>query len=439
MKLKRTLLTGSLLFVLALPACTGFSIQKILTQDIQSNQPLEATPVAQKPTLIPTLLPPQPTQASSQLITIWVPPVFNPDDGSKAGNLLKERLNKFIEENPGTQIQVRVKNENGPGGLLDTLSTASAAAPMAIPSLIFLPRSDFENAALKGLLYPITGLVKNFNNSDWYPYAQQLSIIQGEIYGLPFAGDASILLYRPEKLGYPNPNWNSIYRFGQVVLFPAADPQALFTLALYQSIGGTVTNDKGQPSLNPEILKRVFSFYVNGAKQGLFPFWITQFETDEQTLQAYKEMKSNMVLTWISNYLRSLPADTLAMPIPPYDTKGYTQANGWILALSDPAPEHRPTSMKLAEFLVQSEFLSHWTATAGLLPTRPSELNAWNNKSIQILVDQVALTANILPTNDILTDIGPVLQEATIQVIKLQVDPSAAAESAASKLTPVQP
>ena len=101
-----------------------------------------------------------------------------------------------------------------------------------MPSVIALRRSDLELAALKSLVQPLDGLSNAIDQPDWYDYARDLSMVQGATYGLPFAGDALILNYRPNKTGAPDPNnWDAIFRLETPLVFPAGDAQALFQLA----------------------------------------------------------------------------------------------------------------------------------------------------------------------------------------------------------------
>jgi hypothetical protein len=51
------------------------------------------------------------------------------------------------------------------------------------------------------------------------------------------------------------------------------------------------------------------------------------------------------------------------------------------------------------------------------------------------LIHQISLAAQLIPPSDVLTSLGPPLQEATVQVLKLEIDPLAAAEEAAGSLS----
>jgi len=370
-----------------------------------------------------------------EVITLWLPPQFDPSGTGPAAKLLTDRLNSFMDQNPGVEVQVRIKAASGPGSLLETLSAASAAAPSALPSLIALSRSDLETAALKGLIFPLDSLLStSIDDIDWYTYARQAALIQGSTFGLPFAGDALLLVYRTGHVNQPTDEWAGILRQGQPVAIPAADPQALLTLDLYQALGGTVADAQGRPVLQPEILAQVLKLFSDGSKQGVFPAWLAEYQTDGQAWQAYHEQSAQWLVTWSSHYLAELPADSTAMGLPSLGTNHLSLATSWLWALSDPEPERRALAVRLAEYLAQGDFLANWTAAAGYLPTRPTALAMWPNQSIQSLLSQIVLSAQLRPNNDLTSSLGPVLADATLQVIKRQTDPVQAAQAAAERL-----
>ena len=90
--------------------------------------------------------------------------------------------------------------------------------------------------------------------------------------------------------------------------------------------------------------------------------------------------------------------------------------------------------MRLAEFLTQDEFLKKWTVVAGYLPVRPSSLMGWTDANLRSTLSQVVLSAEMRPTNDVLTSLGPIFADATLQVVKRQSDAKQAAQSAAERL-----
>ncbi len=405
----------------------------------------EIRPVA--PTVLPstpTVKPTEKQEASEPLptasatphsaIVLWVPPEFDPNAETEAGKKLNQRLKEFSRQNGGVQVQVRVKASSGPGSLLESLGAAAAAAPSALPSVVALSRSDLEIAALRGLVHPLDGISTVIDETDWYDYARQLAMVQGATFALPFAGDALVIAYRPAKVAAPPVDWPAVFRLGQPLAFPAGDPQALFVLSLYQSVGGTVEDAQRRPMLEPDHLSQVLQMLGDGEQKAVFPNWLSQYETNGQVWQAYRDGRVNALVTWVSNYLTSLPPDTAAVPVPKVNDTSMSLATGWGWAVADAIPEHRALSVKLAEFLVQGEFMASWTEAAGYMPTRPSTLAAWSNQSLKTLLSPVAVSAQARPTVDQLSSLGPVLKEASLKVLKRESDPTQAAQAASEKL-----
>lgn len=368
-------------------------------------------------------------------LRVWVPPQFDPAFGTRAGNLFQERLDEFGSRRPGVRVEVRVKAVDGPGGLLDSLTAASAAAPLALPDLIALPRAMLEAAALKGLLHPFEGVTTVMEDPDWYEYSRQLARLQSSTFGLPFAGDALILVYRPAVIAAPPIDWPAALQTTGPLVFSAADQQALFTIALYQAAGGEIRDDQGRPFLDANVLAQVLAFYQEAEQAGLMPYWLTQYQSDNQVWEAFLENRTDLVVTWASRFLTDLLADTAVAPIPTTNGTSFTLATGWVWALAAPKPEHQLLSAQLAEFLTESSFLAEWTEAAGYLPPRPSALEAWSNTSLQSLIGPVALSASLYPSTDVLTSLGPHLEQATVAVLKQQIDPLTAAQTAVANLS----
>lgn len=378
----------------------------------------------------------QPTAPLVRTVTlqIWVPPQFDPSTDSPASQILQARLDEFTDQRSRVYIDVRVKAVSGPGGLLDSLSTASAAAPLALPDLIALPRTSLEAAALKGLVFPYDGLSASMEADDWYDYARQLAELQNTTFGLPFAGNALVMLYRPGEISQTPTNWASLLEVDDILTFPADDQQALFTLAQYLAAGGQIRDTEGRPTLELNQLTEVLTFFQAAQDVGIMPFWLTQYTNDDQSWGAYLDNRSNLVISWISRYLSEMPVDSNATTLPTPDRQPFTLANGWVWALSNPDPERLALSVELAEFLTSPDFLAEWVSAAGYLPPRVDALDGWTSTTLRMLLDKVAKSAKVIPPSDLLAAISPALHQATLDVLKDQADAATAARSAVNKL-----
>ncbi|MEW6649461.1 MAG: extracellular solute-binding protein [Chloroflexota bacterium] len=419
-----------------LAGCTQW-LQPLLP-DLISSPPTATLPPTRTPeapfdlTATPEPLPPV---GGNITLTVWLPPQFDPQAGTPAGDLMKARLEAFMEDNPGVLIYARIKAASGPGGLLESLTATTAAAPRALPSVVALNRSDLEAAALKGLIHPVEGISTALENPDWYPYARQLASVQGIPFGLPFAGDALMLFYRPAATGGTSPQtWEEILSFGSPMIFAADDPQAMLTLTLYRSLGGLVQDLQNRPALQAESLEQVLNLFQDGMRRGTFPATTTQFQSAGQVWQAFLEGQSDWAVTWSSFYLSSLPPDIAPQVLPSLGTDEFTQAAGWVWAIAEPDAQRREVSVALAEYLSDVSFLAQWAPAAGYLPVHPTSLNNWQPATLQVILSQVVLSAQVRPTNEVMVSIGPVLREASLAVLRNQSSASQAAQSAAEKL-----
>lgn len=411
------------LFLLA--GCAN--IASLLSTPEPASVPDSTVTATVAPTISPT---PSATPGGLRILRIWVPPQFDPAAETPAGTLLQERLDEFMARRPDLQIEVRVKAESGPASLLNSLATTRAAAPSIMPDLVALSRADLEAAVASGLLHPLDGLSTLPDDPDWYPYARQMAHIQNTTFGLPFAGDALALVgYR-----YPLPSTWSELSDETLFIFPAASPRALFSLSLYLSAGGTLQNSQGSPALDETIMADVLSFYLPPTENEFIPASVTTYENDEQAWGAFREQRGNLVVSWASRYLHEQSTSLALAPLPGLETGSYGLATGWSWALAGSNSEIQPLAVELVEFLSDSQFLAAWTQAAGYLPTRPTALSSWSDANTQIILTQIAESAHLQPSQNLLATHGPLFSEATLSVLNGEQLPLVAAQAALEQL-----
>ena len=381
-----------------------------------------------------TTLAPTPTPAPITQLTLWVPPEMDPQGETEAGTLLANRLQLFSELHDGLDIIVRVKSPSGSGGLLDALTSTGAVAPDALPDLIALDRSDLETAALKSLIFPLDGLTSIIDDPNWFDFTREMSLVQGSTFGLPIAADALALVYRPVSFPDPPSSWDEILNGDIKLAFAADSDQALLALTLYQAEGGLIQDNQRRPLLESIPLTKVFQLFREGVDSGVLPSWLNQYQTLSQVWSGYKEGESNLAVIWLSDYLKEIPVDSAIAPLPPMASGPFSLGTGlsWAVATSD---ENRQTlTIELAEFLVDPIFLSEWTSAAGYIPSRPSSLESWTVSDLQTTVSQIAQNTHLLPSNDLISSLGPILRENTLQLMQGLIDPGQAAQVAVDSL-----
>jgi ABC-type glycerol-3-phosphate transport system substrate-binding protein len=206
------------------------------------------------------------------------------------------------------------------------------------------------------------------------------------------------MLHRPELK--VNSTWNDIFLSKEPFLFSAGDPQALVVLALYVSAGGKLVYEQGVPTLEEVPLTQTLTLIKNGVTTKTFSPTLLNFESDDQSLQAYHNGSGGMVITWA-------PGDEAIYPIADLGTPT-TFANGWMWALSGSSPENQQLAVNLAEFLLEDSFLAEWISGMNYLPTRIYQ-GAHTNTILE--------SAHALPANDVLTVLGPILNQALSRVL----------------------
>lgn len=393
-------------------------------------------------TATPSTAPNVPTvtsQTNAHHLILWIPPDFDPHSGSAAGDLLQGRLDEFINSHPGLTIDVRIKAESGQGGLLDSLSSTSAAAPGAIPSLVALPRSEMETAAVKGLIFPWTDLVKESATGDVYPYAVSLGKVQGTTYGLPFAGDALVMVYRPLQVVYAPTSWHEYTSREHPVIFPAGDPQALITTQMLLSLEYAEQTPLEKTSVDQESLKKAYNVINDGASSGTFPYWLADYDSFEKGYQAFLDNRANYAVMWASSVLNRLPENVALASLPAVNAQPFTLADGWMWVLTNTSEDQRQVTIALAEYLMDDQFLAEWTEAANLMPTSQSILKKWKNQTDAATVNEIASSAQLIPSNEFISSISPILQQGTLGMIRGQINYLQAFENSLKDLEFIYP
>ena len=422
------------LLMIVLAGCSDFPLlgNAPISSPVLSD--LETAPIINSPSPISTATPEAVPSGPTRLI-VWIPPFMSLESESPSADLLKLRLEEFENQYQDLVIETRVKAVYGPGGLLDSLGAASAAAPTALPDLVALPRDIEETAAVKGLLLPLDDLTDAPGEPDWYPYAQQLAHLQKNIYGFPFAGDALVQVFHSNLIAEPLTSWQMWIDLQQSLIFPAGSDEAFITLALYQANGGMFRDDQGRPQLSTKELSDVLDFYQNSLQVGsINGESLIQLQDDQAAWDAFKTGKGQSLITWASRYLQERSELDTIVHIPTPEGEPFALANGWVWAVAGRDEQKRQLAVSLAEFLTDSQFLSDWSLSAGYLPTRPSSINLWTDAKLAKSTIEIVSAAVLIPQTDVLSVVQVPLQQAAITILKGQSDPLEAAKQASDSI-----
>jgi ABC-type glycerol-3-phosphate transport system substrate-binding protein len=356
-------------------------------------------------------------------LRLWLPPQFAPQGSSVASKLLKARLNEYLAGHPGIDLDIRIKGSADSPSMLDAISLTRSAAPAILPDLAALSRLDLEAAALKGMLHPLGGLSEELDSPDWYLYARESGRVQNVDYGLPFAGDALGIVYHPSAFEQTPATWDELFARRRSLAMVTGDPDSLLLLDLYLSTGTALVNSANQPQLEQGALQRVLELVQAGN--------VVPLQSEDAVWSAFVDGRADMGLVWASRFLREPDLDDSAlMPLPSLDGQPFVLATTWAWALAGSNSRNDEAAAELAKWLTAEDFIAQWDLAAGYLPPRPTALQAWPNSEPLDLISQ---SAEVMPGDDLLTLVGPILQDALDRTLRGEV-PEEVARSAAEAL-----
>jgi ABC-type glycerol-3-phosphate transport system substrate-binding protein len=384
-------------------------------------------------TRTPEVLQPSPTPKRN--LTIWLTPTFAPDPSTPAGILLEERLIAFQQTNPGISVVIRLKEEQGPGSLLETLLAAHNVAPSVLPDVIAIDPIALNSAALKGLLIPLDGLVAQPNSPEWYDHAISTTYDLGSFFGLPFASDAEVLAYKMDRYPEAPSSWSDLLTSSATFIFPAGDPNAAFTLFQYTALDGPLYDDSGMPTLDPILLNDLFTFYHSAHVSGVLPTSIFQYLSPADTWDSLKSDQVSSAVAPLSSFITEGNPDAIAaVPLPARTQPGISPAENWSWAIVTPDPVRQRLAAELITWLTEPEFLGPWTYALGMLPPTTSSLALWPEGAEAALVSSLVTIALPRPTAEELATFGPILHTAVEAVFLGGVTPTEAARNALEEL-----
>ncbi len=408
---------AALLAALLLVGCAG------LGADSTPNPGPESTP-----TFSPTTIPATSTPSPNGNLVLWLVPRFAPSTDTAAGALLLARLQAFEANHPGLIITTRIKQESGSGGLVETLQAAAIAAPATLPDIVVLNVEMLNQAAGDGLILPLDDLLTTPSAPTWYDFSLDASMVNGGRYGMPFAADCDVLSYSLAAYPAAPRAWDDLLNGPAHFLFPAADPQAVFTINLYLAAGGAITNTAGVPMLEAEPLAEVFSFYELLLTADVVPLISRQYTTAAETWAQQSGGKAVAALAPLSTFFNTyIPSLHSAAPLPAPDTAGTIFAETWSWAIVPHDPAHQALAAELLQWLSDPEFLGPWTNALNLLPPNAPTLATWPDGPKASIASRLVTSAQNRPGDEILDVLGPPIQEAVQQIFLEGATPEEAA------------
>lgn len=358
---------------------------------------------------------PTPAAPPSKLI-LWLPPDLDPAADSPAAAVLKNRLDEFAYKN-AVEIEVRIKAVSGSGGLLDALRTTHAAAPLSSPDVVALSREQLIQAEDDEIIFRNDGLTAIMDNLDWYNFGRNAVMIQGEVTAVPFRGVPMGLVYNSANQLVPSNEWADVKLNYGYFGFAADDPRGTFLLMLYLSLGGQVQNEQGITILQEEPLKASLQILKDGLNTRHIGDLVLTMQNDTQVWDAFSARRVNTAFVPVDVVLRGREADAGA-PDPAFTSPNKTLTDAWVWALGSEEPQRQALAVALIEHLSDTQFMAEWSEALKTLPAKASAMGSWKEIALKPALEKMASGAILYPPDAILNNIGPILRNATLLILR---------------------
>jgi len=236
------------------------------------------------------------------------------------------------------------------------------------------------------------------------------------------------------KNNFLNNNYASLasqpIQFGKIG-FAAGNSKSLLPFLWYQSAGGKFLMESDRLMLDESALLALFNTVADNKRAGNFSASFSQYITQTELIEAYTAGDLDSVIIWSSKLRANLNESAMTF-IPMIGNAPYTYADGWVWCLVQNATSDVDRNIDFLQYMVSAEFLQKWTVETDYLPVRPSTTDSLDGT--QAIIDNLLLSADIIPSDDVRDRIGQILSEEMSQLLQGTISPEIATQTVISML-----
>jgi maltose-binding protein MalE len=431
-----------LLFLLAGMLLSGCDLLPATptTQPGDGSGGLDETSFPPEPTARPSPAEATPGSPTAITLTMWTTESFSPTQAITSGQILAAQVAEFEGDHPDVRLEFLLKKPYGRGGMLDYLLVTSPVVPELLPDLAILDVNELAAAVQAGALQPLDNLISPELVADLYPFAREVALFDGQLWGLQYRAELNHLVYNTGKLTVPPRSWPGVLSSPGIYAFPAGGQGGLVNdsfLVQYLAVRPwPVESDPDAPFLDVDSLTAVLQFYQDGVSRGVFAPQILDYQTVDDCWSAYVAGEADLAHISAHRYLMegdALPNAAVA-PIPAINGAGPPLTQGWALVLVASEPERQSLAVELMARWIAADTNASWNRAAGYLPTRQSAASilaeiaeAGGADSYMRFVNQQLQTARARPRLPNYAQVAAALQEAVEDVLSGAAMPEEAA------------
>ncbi|MCB9453541.1 MAG: extracellular solute-binding protein [Anaerolineaceae bacterium] len=325
-----------------------------------------------------------PTPSGPMVLTIWIPEPLSPLNNRDAATDIAQQITAFEASEPDILVETRLKKVRDIGGIMETLRTASAVAPGALPDLVLVRREDLLTAVQSGLIQPLDERTYTAHLADFYPGVLELGKVNGQLYGLPYALDVSHLAYVGNSTGGNSDlqwQFSDILENNQPFVFAAGRTSGLNDVFLIQYLAaGGVAMDGTIGSLNANALRSTLTFYEQAVAAELLTPSLLDYTVSTDFSDGLSNGTIPAAVINASQYLvlrETLPNLQVA-PVPTASEGFTTLVDGWMWVMVTSNADQQTASARFINWMLDAERQGHFTEIVHLIPSqRDAVLRRW--------------------------------------------------------------
>lgn len=365
-------------------------------------------------TAVTDATPAPPAPIADRPLTVWVPEFMTVDGDTPAANILRGMILDFEQRHTEGAVEIAVKQQSGPNGMLSFLRSAQEVAPAVLPDVVVLDGQDLWRAVDLGLAKPLTadGLPEA---ERFFPAARDAVAYQDTVYGVPYAMD---LIHAVHTDAQPvPPTWSAVLSGTVPYLFAgaAADPNLNPTLVLqYVLAGGSLA--ESDIAVDVQTTRALLEFYAQGLSTGTIAEQnSTLTDTDAVWRQLDTETPAIALVSAHAMLAQRDVAERLTYGPPPAATEAqHALAQTYAFVVLTDDPERAALAYELILAFLEPAVLGNWSQFVHYLPATPTALDTWGEELPypDFLAGFLADGATAIPNGRAFYDYGRRLQAA---------------------------
>ncbi len=423
-------------FSLFLAACSVFTTDEVTPEPLLTATPAPEVAVTLAPTAEAI-----PEAAQKIPIRVWIVADLVAAPEAFDESLYMQQIEAFEEQNPAYSVEVRVKRATGSGGILDSMRTASAAAPDVLPDLIAFGSRNLQLAARDGSLQSLDLLNDVSMPSDILETILPDAYYEGAEMGIPFAGRSYISVYDSSEIAYRPVELDDLIENQTPFVFPAADNRALSVFTMYQTAGGEIGTPDDPYLLDMALFDLALGRLAILEDLELLSSQSAEFATPQAVWDARREFSDSIYVTDTTQYIANYDQVTnLAATLIPTAAgrTGVAMLETWHYAIVSEAPDKQLGASELLNYLLAPEQLGPWALDAGFVPLRESAAATWPANAPTTLVRQIYRNGVRFPAQDPIQALGPVIANEVSNLVLGKQSAASAVSIIATELQSLQ-